>query len=297
MIKIEKINNSYICFLKTPSIHIGDYYNYCLKLLKNYLQQIEKSVNIVLGPIDYDFDEDSKTIRIDIQCEHTLVKNGGRTVNEIIYGKIKDNNENYLIRIDKFDYFNKLDYIIEYSKPNIINISTSNLFDNFYKKIIHIEPTIYDLNFEKNNRSKLITLLNKNSSERRFNLVNKLNSLNIGYENIDNVFNTEELLELYKKTKILINIHQTDHHHTVEELRILPALQNGVIIISEDSPLKETIPYSNYIIWVKYDEIESKLNEINNNYESYFKNFFSDGNLKNILKEIDKNNFKNLKII
>jgi hypothetical protein len=297
MVVIEKINSSQICFLNNPSIHIGDYYNYCLKLIKNYLQKLDKSVNIVLGPIDYDFDDDFKTIRIDIQCEHTLVKNGGRTVNEVIYGEIMDNDEKYLIRIDKFDYFNNLDYIIEYSKPNIINISTSDLFNDYYKKIIHIEPTIYDLNFEKKTRNKIITLLNKNSSERRFNLVDKLNKLNIGYNNIDNVFNTKDLLNLYQETKILINIHQTEHHHTIEELRILPALQNGVIIISENSPLKETIPYSEYIIWVNYDEIETKLIDINNNYETYFKNIFLESNLKSILKEIDKNNFKNLKII
>lgn len=297
MIKIEKIKNSHIFFLKNPSIHIADYYNYCLKLIKDYLHQIDKSVNIVLGPIDYDFDDDFKTIRIDIQCEHTLVKNGGRTVNEVIYGEIMDNDEKYLIRIDKFDYFNNLDYIIEYSKPNIINISTSDLFNDYYKKIILIEPTIYNLNFEKNNRNKVITLLNKNSSQRRFNLIEKLDKLNIGYENIDNIFNTQDLLNLYQETKILINIHQTDHHHTVEELRILPALQNGVIIISEDSPLKETIPYSNYIIWVKYDEFETKLIEINSNYESYFKKIFLNSNLKNILQEIDKENFKNLSLI
>jgi hypothetical protein len=103
MIKIEKIKNSHICFLKNPSIHIADYYNYCLKLIKYYLHQIDKSVNIVLGPINYDFDEDFKPIKIDIQCEHTLVKNGGRSVDELIYGGIKDKDENYLIRIEKFD--------------------------------------------------------------------------------------------------------------------------------------------------------------------------------------------------
>ena len=72
----------------------------------------------------------------------------------------------------------------------------------------------------------------------------------------------------------MINIHQTDSHHTFEELRVLPALQCGVIVISESSPLIELIPYSDYVIWCPYDQIIDKANEVLNNYESFRSEIF-----------------------
>ena len=87
--------------------------------------------------------------------------------------------------------------------------------------------------------------------------------------NVNNCFIKNDLQNLYKNTKILINIHQTEHHHTFEELRVLPALQCGVIVISENSPLSELVPYNDYIIWTSYDKILEKTIEIINNYD-YF---------------------------
>jgi hypothetical protein len=92
----------------------------------------------------------------------------------------------------------------------------------------------------------------------------------------------------------MLNVHQTDHHHTFEELRVLPALLNGVVIVSEESPLKNVIPYSDYIVWSDYDDIPRKTLEVYNNYEYYYNKFFVEGNLKNILNDMVKNNITNL---
>ena len=90
----------------------------------------------------------------------------------------------------------------------------------------------------------------------------------------------------------MVNVHQTDHHHTFEELRVLPALLNCVIIISEDVPLKESIPYGEYIIWCTYDEIPAKTLEVINNYTYYFDKLFTNGNIDVILNNINTNNLK-----
>ena len=83
-----------------------------------------------------------------------------------------------------------------------------------------------------------------------------------------------------KKTKILINIHQTDHHDTIEELRILPAIQCGVIVISEISPLSELVHYHPYIIWTSYDTILDKANEVLENYDEYHKSIFTENTIE-----------------
>ena len=100
------------------------------------------------------------------------------------------------------------------------------------------------------------------------------------------------LINESQKNKILINVHQTDHHHTFEELRVLPALLNGVIIISEDVPLKDKIPYNEFIIWSDYDKIVDKVKEVYENYEFYYNKIFVNSNLSEILMSMTENNHK-----
>ncbi len=51
-------------------------------------------------------------------------------------------------------------------------------------------------------------------------------------------------MKLYGSKAILINVHQTSHHHTLEELRLLPALLRSMAIVSEETPLFKHVPYS-----------------------------------------------------
>jgi hypothetical protein len=69
--------------------------------------------------------------------------------------------------------------------------------------------------------------------------------------------------------KILVNIHQTDSYCTLEELRVLPALMTGILVISEDSPYKEHIPFSNHIIWSSYDNMVDTINNVLTNYDFF----------------------------
>ena len=296
---IEQIHSSYIAFNPNHVIHTREYYLYVVQLLKIWLANQNLTLNIILGNYNINFNNTNKTIKVDLQCEHTLVKDGGRSVSEKIFGNIKHDNGYYLVRIDKYNYFNSLDIVIDYSLANICNISSSDKFNNFLSKIIYIAPAIYDINFNNDNKTDIIALFTKFGNDRRTNIITQLNKSHINIKIIENCFSKECLLDLYGKTKIIINIHQTDHHHTFEELRVLPALLNGVIIISEECPLTNTIPYSDYIIWSKYGDIPSKTIDIINNYSYYYKRLFIDGNLKNILTDIKERNkiaFNGIKI-
>ena len=69
----------------------------------------------------------------------------------------------------------------------------------------------------------------------------------------------------------------------------IPALQNGVIVVSETSPLSNLIPYNNLIIWTDYDNIIEKTKEVLENYEEYHKNIFTEKNI-DILYKMDNEN-------
>jgi hypothetical protein len=288
------INNSSITYHTSPPKHIKEYYNYCLNILISLLEVNNNKINIIFGDLPNTNNFNDKTIRLDIQCEHTIVKRGGRGVTNEIFGNTSTNdNDKYLIRIDKYDYLKNLDYIIDYSYPNLNNIKSSPLFEEFSKKIIVVEPTIDDLSFSEKGRNLSLSMFTVNHGDRREHILNKLYEVDNNFTNVTNCFSQNCLKELYGNTKILVNVHQTDHHHTLEELRILPALSNGVIVISEDVPLKEHIPYSDYIVWSKYEDLPNKLLEVQENYTEFFCKIFNE-ELKNIMVKLSQNNVNNL---
>ena len=228
-------------------IHIREYYNYVVSLFKG----LDAYYNVIIGNYNYEFNNSYKTLRIDIQCEHTLVKEGGRGSENSIKGAIPLGDDFYLVRIGNLDYFRKIDGIIEYSLPNIANIKSIDNYKDIVDKIIYVAPTLYDNvdygELDKRDRD-CITMFSNIYEQRRYNILCYLLKSGINVENINGVFDKNELRNIYHQTKIMINVHQTDHHDTFEELRIIPAVMSGVLIISENVPLKEIIPYSEYIM-------------------------------------------------
>lgn len=250
---------------------VNTYCEYYICILR---QCIHPDMNIICGNKEYD----GNAIRIEFNYEHTLVKQGGRDSYGAIEGKILSDKVPYLVRIDRYDILNKADIIIDYSIPNIINVASSGLYNEFAKKMIYISPSIFSSTSAKEDQEgprsiDILTTFINTDQARRAELIRRLQPL--PHVNRNDCFEKEALRALYKNTKILINIHQTDHHHTFEELRVLPALECGVIVISEISPLHTHIPYHDYVIWETYDGIIDKVKDILNNYDKYYDMIFN----------------------
>ena len=258
-------------------VHYSD--NSCISNYFDYIKRIFKSINfskdIIISSCEHSFKKNINAIHIWINIEHTIVKPNGRSTDsncELL--------DDYLIRIDKFDNYISNDYIIEYSNPNIVhtNKSTNRILHN---KQIYIPPMIYEFNpYNKDRNLEILTTFLDINQERRKELLNNLYNLNLPFKNINTFFDLESNFNLLQNTKILVNIHQTDHHHTFEELRCLPALLNGVIVISEESPYKEYIPYNKYIIWSSHDSIVDTIIDVYKNYDEYYNKIFINSSIK-----------------
>lgn len=292
-------NNSF--FIYENNIACIDYYfNYIVNIIKKILlENPNLNLNILfytnnIFNNDIQFSNKNKLIKIGLNIEHTLVKKNGRGITkDSVIGNISTNDgDKYLVRLVDYDNLNNADIIIDYSETNIFNMSS--VFHNLSNKLIYISPSIY--NFDNKNNFRNITTLTTFIDiyqPRRYELLMKINNNNINHININNCFESVSLQNLYKNTKILINIHQTEHHHTFEELRVLPALLCGVITICEDSPLMELIPYNDYIIWCSYDKIIEKVLEVINNYDYYYNFIFNEE--KNIkLDDLKENDYNSL---
>ena len=123
--------------------------------MRKYKNIILTATVMFMGAVSISASAD--TIKIGINYEHTLVKEGGRSVPKgTPFGNIKYNeNENYLVRIDKLKHLNSCDIIIDYSNPNIANVKESGLFSDFSNKHIYVAPFLYkNLYINTNNREE-----------------------------------------------------------------------------------------------------------------------------------------------
>lgn len=291
--RIDRIHNSLVFYDENYLYYVKDYYDYLVSLIKDqiYLNP-NLLINVIVGNYGHYgnvFQNTNPIVKIGINFEHTLVLSGGRDAQHASIGTIVSaNNTPYLIRIDNYDQLMSTDIVVDYSFPNLINIESTLQYAEYRKKTICISPMLYPFYNSCANRnvSSLTTFINT-EEPRRKKLLSLLPQTHI---NINNCFERNAIVGLYTNTKILINIHQTDHHHTCEELRILPALLCGVIVISEESPLKEHIPYHNYIIWTKYENIADTLKIVEQNYHHYYMKIFGKGEVQSIFDQMNKQN-------
>ena len=285
-----------VIYCNNQSIFTGEYFRYIISLLEAILTENELTVNILVDTDEYDFNNENQTLKIGINTEHTLVKPGGRDLPETTpIGNVKcDESTKYYVRIHEFEKLNSCDIIIDYSQPNIFNVKTSGLFDNFSNKHVYIAPCIYDsvYNIKDSRENSTITSFIDTNQYRRKKLIEQLKVLDFNHTNI-NCFDRTGLEKIYRNTKILINIHQTEDHNTFEELRCLQALANGTIVVSEKSPLHHYVPYQNMIVWCSYDDITSQIEDVLNNYHDSYSKIFSAENV-NLINNLKCQNKKDL---
>jgi hypothetical protein len=112
---------------------------------------------------------------------------------------------------------------------------------------------------------------------RRRRFIESAHAAGLPLRNVRDVFEPQALKRLYDRTRVLVNVHQTDHHDTLEELRILPALLRGVVIVSEDVPRREDVPYHRWIVWCDYDAIVATTQKVLADYHAWYARLFKIG--------------------
>jgi len=259
------------------------YEDYIVKILKKLSKEINKNINF--GFQNFILDKNNINISANVEqiiCNN-LIKEKDITPDTYIEktDSIWDNKIQF-IRLINLTIWSYSQIDLDYSICNTIHVSktVSPLVAN---RVVYFPALFYEFNPFTNIRNHDIITHGNFKTPRRVPYIEKLKKLNLNVTNIENVFTFEDNLELFKNTKIIINIHAVDHHGTFEELRCLPALLCGCIIISEDCYLKEYIPYHEYIVWTSLENFSTVVKIVYDNYEFYYDLIFNQGNLKNII--------------
>lgn len=285
MLVINTVNGSNVVYDTEFTHSVREYYLYCVGLFMSVLlERQEPPVNLIFGDFDYEFHNSLDTIRVFFQYEHTLVKPGGRDSGGYSTGNCKINDKDYyLVRLVNSDRIERSGLVIEYSIPNRFNVGSSGLYRYYNNACLSIAACLYAIDFSQNRPKRVITNFYDPRQPRRHELLKQIGSVNF-----TGVYG-EDLAKLYSSTKVLVNIHQTDHHDTLEELRVLPALRRGAIVIAEHSALEKLVPYYEHIIWADYNDIPHVLGNVLDNYDDYHKEIFNDS-LRGIFKRLENRN-------
>ena len=291
-----QIDKVYFVFDQRYDQVIRDYYEYVQSLFLKDLEVIHTSCMVVLACSGFSWLKIFLPIRsIVFQIEHTLVKPGARDCDGALPGNISisDGSGKYLVRLSNWPKLKNADAVIEYSRINQFNIQQNPELESYASRSFCISPALYpllksSLEIFDHRSLNTITLFGNPEEPRRSKFLDTLAASGVNSQNINNVFDGVE--DLYRNTKILINIRQTDHHDTLEELRVLPALRCGVIVISERAPLIEKTHYSKYIIWGELDELPTLVKEVQNNYDLWHEKIFENSGFIRRMNRISRCN-------
>lgn len=283
-----------VCIAVDPNypLHVRAYYRYCVELFAAGFVRADVPVNAIFGAQAARFDRAARTLRVDLQLEHTLVQPGGRDSEGAQPGTtmLPDGSGRYLVRIANETYLRSLDTCIEYSRPNLVHVRDSARHPDLVARTALVAPLLYPPRFDPDGRDiAAISLMFDERQPRRRHFLDAATRAALPLRNIRGVFDADALRRLYDRTRILVNVHQTDHHHTFEELRVLPALLRGVVVISEDVPLREQIPYHRSIVWSSYDAIIDTMAHVLANIDTYRANLFGEP-LATVLAEMARDN-------
>jgi len=195
-------------------------------------------------------------------------------------------------QMSKESYYKYLRIIPE--NINIIDYSEENIpyFKKIYKNVFLLPPIF---KFNQNIINKDIDLLSLMNNKYREDILNSI-IIKDKYKSlfINNIYN-EERDNLYKRSKIYLNIHSSDNHKTMELIRIINLLCNKVIVISQKSICEELLFINKYIIICNKDEyINDYTNNVLDNYSYYYKKIYENNDSFNFCnyKEYFDKNFK-----
>lgn len=289
-VRVESVGVATLRHEVTPAPYLAGYLQYCIALLREHLRVRPR-------PLTFAFDERADSLdpglrRVGIQWEHTLVRPGGRDTDDALPGAVPmSGGGNYLVRIARLAQLRTCDLVIDYSHANRENIARSGAHADLLAKLVVIAPLLHAQDFARDARPlPLICLFGDRRQPRRARLLREAAQQGLPLRHVDGVFDTPGLQRLYRSSRVLINVHQTDDHHTAEELRILPALQSGVIVISEDVPLREMLPYHEFVIWAPSDELLAAAERVLANYAREHERLFGDGRLIQVLTQMATGN-------
>ncbi len=289
----ERVGASLITWNPRHLIYVRAYYGYCVALFRDALRTRPVSLHLVFGDYPIEPGATGPARRIGFQIEHTLVKPGGgdsdgapRSQTALLHAP-----GHYLARVLHLDALRSFDQVIEYSQANIAHLAAAGGFETYLQRVVGIAPLLFASDFSADERSSaLMTMFSDPDEGRRRQFLYRAHTAGLPIRNRRRCFEPENLRQALRQCRILVNVRRSDHHDTLEELRVLPALLCGVVVISEAVPRQQDIPYARFIIWTHYDDLVATAASVHADYAHWHARIFTDPELPTVLHAMQSAN-------
>ena len=290
----RRVGSAQLIFNPQHDEVVREYYLYVVQLYSDALRACGLSADIVFGEYSVKVKRHRRLFRVLFQIEHTLVRRGGRGAAGAPSSALPvlgHPEEHYLVRLQDPVRLANADAIVEYSQPNLQHLHGSGHWRELASRMHYIAPLVYPFAAYQTKEGRefaVVTLFGNPDEPRRKALLEELTHWNPVCRNICGRFS--DVREVYHNTRILVNIRQTEHHHTLEELRVLPALLSGVVVVCEDVPLRELVPYHPFIVWAPVGAVVDTVRHVHDNYDSYFQQIFGGPTLNACIDRLKESN-------
>lgn len=190
--------------------------------------------------------------------------------------------DGYKLRYPCERYTSEYDIVVDYSLPNINHVISTGFHSNrFLQKLLYIPPIpfayqpigIITMHSSNIRDIAILGLFNERTyseGTRRKIALDELKRHGLTVTMVNNKYTSAEVEEVYGNSRIVLNIHQTHHARTIEEYRILPALLMGAVVVSEDGPYLEHIPYRDYVIFTSESDFTATVLNVSIHYAHYY---------------------------
>lgn len=186
------------------------------------------------------------------------------------------------------DFLKNALYVIDYSINNMFKFEEMKINTYYLPYMpfgLHRHPKLDDI--EKD----IDVLFIGNMNRRRSRWLNSIQNKKYNVKFVNKTF-MDESLDYFARSKIVVNIHYYDGDTILEVSRIIPALENNCIVISEKSNDDiYNIMYKNVIKIIDEVELNNSIEKILSNYHFYLeesKKYFSEIPLQIISNNVNE---------
>ena len=280
-------------------IHLRLYFDYVTRgIVQAIVDHSPKGPDIYLGFAKHSLHVPARAQFILIQHEQTHVSPLGSSDKEELASYQSDPAMEEVIDGVRLhgtpDAFERADHIIDYSIANQNNILGSSLKALYSRKSYYIAPLIGASGVTRIPRKacKVVTMFGQPEQGRRGKILRVLRQSGI---EVTNIRNFDDYSAAFEDSAVLVNLAQKSYLQTPEELRILPALLQGLLVITEDNPFLDQLPYRDFVISALVPDLPKTIMEVTDNYRRVWeRTFLSDTNFltgfRGTIRQIEDNN-------
>lgn len=288
-----RVGDCWLTFNPRHLIYVRVWYRYCAQLLQAELSRASRPLHVVLG--DYPAPQRGLPLRrVGLQIEHTLALPGDPDSDGApVSATACADGGFYLARVQNLQQLSTCDLVLDYSWINRVHLQRTGGFADYLQRMVVVSPLLHALVQPPRPRAlpaRTITLFSDPQRGRRQRFLSAARSAGVPIVNVKRCFEPAALARLYRRCAILVNLRQSDHFHTFEELRVLPALLSGVLVISEDAPLREHLPYARFIIWSSLEALPATIARVQQEYSQWHARIFGDPLLHEVLAQMALDN-------